>query len=66
MHVSTHSTNLSFTVPVTSNTQRQIQPVLECRNQSQQPTGQNIADCDTEDEVNIYFNQQQQKQIRHF
>lgn len=49
MHVSTHSTNLNFSVPVTSNAQRQLQPVLECRDQSQHS---NQANCDTEDEVN--------------
>lgn len=57
MHVSAQSTNLTFTVPVSSNRiQRQIQPVLECR--SSQHSGQTIgtdtiasADCDTEDEV---------------
>lgn len=59
MHVSAQSTNLNFTVPVTSNIiQRQTQPVLECR--SSQHSGQIIgtdtvasADCDTEDEVII-------------
>lgn len=58
MHVSAQSTNLKFTVPVSSTTiQRQTQPVLECR--SSQHFGQIIgtetvasADCDTEDEVN--------------
>lgn len=57
MHVSAQSTNLNFTVPVTSNSiQRQTQPVLECR--SSQHSGQinstdivASADCDTEDEV---------------
>lgn len=59
MHVSAQSTNLTFTVPASSNTiQRQIQPVLECR--SSQHSGQLIgtdtvasADCDTEDDVSL-------------
>lgn len=66
MHVSTHSTNLNFTVPVTSTTQRQIQPVLECRESVAQHSGQQhivattkdsiaSADCDTEDEVCWFF-----------
>lgn len=32
MHISIKPTNLKCTVPVTSHRQRQIQPVLECRN----------------------------------
>lgn len=47
MHVSTHSTNLNFSVPVTSNPQlhQASVSVLECREQ-------HIAgNCDTEDEI---------------
>lgn len=49
MHVSTHSTNLNFTVPVTSNTQlhQASVSVLECRQQDQHIAGT----CDTEDEI---------------
>lgn len=50
MHVSTHSTNLNFSVPVTSNTQlhQASVSVLECR----EPDQQHIAgNCDTEDEI---------------
>lgn len=59
MLISTKPTNLIFTVPVTSHKQRQIQPVLECRNLVAQHSGQigasdafATADCDTEHEVN--------------
>lgn len=66
MHVS-HSTN--FSVPVTSSAQRQLQPVLECRDQSQHS---NQANCDTEDEVNsisyfdIFGNKVDYKILCHF
>lgn len=65
MHISIKPTNLNFTVPVTSNTQRQTiqQPVLECRNLVAQHSTEQFngnasgtfvtSDCDTEDEVNI-------------
>lgn len=59
MHISIEPTNLKITVPVTSNTKRQIEPVLECRNLVAQHSEQigasdafATADCDTEDEVN--------------
>ncbi|XP_055695113.1 putative transcription factor capicua isoform X2 [Lutzomyia longipalpis] len=50
MHVSTHSSgSLNFTVPVSSNAQRQI-PILD-KQQSQDQQQGNISNCDTEDEI---------------
>lgn len=62
MHVTTHSTNLSFTVPVSTNpnTANKVTNRQSEQNQSQQHHGPQIqqheedsemADCDTEEEV---------------
>lgn len=59
MHVSTHSTNLSFSVPVSSNQQQQRQNSGGIGNggggvvsrDKQQQHGNNLPECDTEDEV---------------
>lgn len=70
MHVSTHSTNLNFSVPVSSNQQQQQQQQRQnsggvgvgnggggvVSRDKQQQHGNNLPECDTEDEVKkIYF-----------
>ena len=66
MHVTTHSTNLSFTVPVSTNPNTTNKPTNRQteQNQLQQHQGQQtqqheedseMADCDTEEEVRIHL-----------
>lgn len=68
MHVSTHSTNLNFSVPVSSNQQQQQQQQRQSSGgvgnggggvvsrEKQQQHGNNLPECDTEDEVRkMYF-----------
>lgn len=69
MHVTTHSTNLSFTVPVSTNPNTTNKPTNRQTEQTQLQQHQQtqhheedseMADCDTEEEVccttNIYLN----------
>lgn len=62
MHVSTHSTNLNFSVPVSSNQQQQQQRQNSggvgvgnggggVVSRDKQQHGNNLPECDTEDEV---------------
>lgn len=66
MHVTTHSTNLSFTVPVSTNpnatnklTNRQNEQTQSQQHQGQQTQQHDedseMADCDTEEEVLVFY-----------
>lgn len=64
MHVTTHSTNLSFTVPVSTNpnatnklTNRQTEQTQQHQGQQTQQHDEDseMADCDTEEEVCVFY-----------